>query len=29
MRKFAKVACEAAETFEEAVLGPPMDPAPA
>ena len=29
MRKFAKVACEAAETFEEAVLGPPMDPSPA
>ena len=29
MRKFAKVACEAAEVVEEAILGPPMDPAPA
>jgi hypothetical protein len=29
MRKFAKVACEAAETIEEAILGPPMAPAPA
>jgi putative transposase len=29
MRKFAKVACEAAETVEEAVLGPPIAPAPA
>jgi hypothetical protein len=28
MRKFAKVACEAADTIEEAVLGLPMDPAP-
>jgi hypothetical protein len=29
MRKFAKVACEAAETIEEAILGPPAEPAPA
>ena len=29
MRKFAKVACETAETIEETILGPPMDPAPA
>ena len=29
MRKFAKVACEAADTIEEAILGPPMDPASA
>jgi hypothetical protein len=29
MRKFAKVACEAAETIEETVLGPPVAPAPA
>jgi hypothetical protein len=29
MRKFAKVACEAAETIEEAILSLPMDPAPA
>jgi hypothetical protein len=27
MRKFAKVACEGAESIEEAILGPPMDPA--
>jgi hypothetical protein len=29
MRKFAKVACEAAETIEETVLGPPVAPVPA
>jgi REP element-mobilizing transposase RayT len=29
MRKFAKVACEAAETIEEAIAGPPMAPVPA
>ena len=29
MRKFAKVACETAETVEEAILGPPMAPATA
>ena len=29
MRKFAKVACEAAEVVEETILSPPMDPAPA
>jgi REP element-mobilizing transposase RayT len=29
MRKFAKVACEAAEAVDEAILKPPMDPAPA
>ncbi|HEX7501305.1 MAG TPA: hypothetical protein VF524_13530, partial [Polyangia bacterium] len=26
MRKFGKVACEAAEAVEEAILGPAMDP---
>jgi hypothetical protein len=26
MRKFGKVACEAAESVAEAILGPPMDP---
>jgi hypothetical protein len=29
MRKFGKVACEAAEAVEEASLGPPMAPVPA
>jgi hypothetical protein len=29
MRKFGKVACEAAEVIEEAIHGPPMDPAAA
>ena len=29
MRKFAKVACEAAEVVEQAILGPPMDAASA
>jgi hypothetical protein len=29
MRKFAKVACEADETIEEAIAGPPMAPVPA
>jgi hypothetical protein len=29
MRKFAKVACEAAETIEEAIAGPPTAPVPA
>ena len=29
MRKFAKVACEAAEVVEQAILHPPMAPAPA
>jgi hypothetical protein len=27
MNKFGKVACEAAETVEQALLGPPMNPA--
>jgi putative transposase len=29
MRKFAKVPCESAEGVEQAILGPPMNPAPA
>jgi hypothetical protein len=29
MRKFGKVACEVAETVEEAILGRSADPAPA
>jgi hypothetical protein len=29
MRKIAKVACEAAETIEEAILIPAADPVPA
>ena len=29
MRKFGKVACEAAEAVEQALLGPPMEPTPA
>jgi hypothetical protein len=29
MRKIAKVACEAAETIEEAIHIPTVDPAPA
>jgi len=29
MRKFAKVACEAAEAVEETIFGPPTNPAPA
>ena len=28
MRKFAKVACETAEVVEQAILGPPVHPAP-
>ena len=29
MRKFGKVACETADAVEEAILGSPLDPAPA